>query len=492
MAISGQETLQIGAQNSPTNSDSLWVAFNKTQNNFSTLFSEASPYNIFTGQTGISVNSNATTGTVTITNTGVLNLVQGTGITLSGANGNVVISSTGGSNGGSGVTSVGVSSTTLSITNSPIVSSGNIAVELPVQANVIAGSYNAPTVSVDQYGRITNIANASSFGTVTSIAVVGNGGIGVSGGPITSNGTITLTNTGVTRLTAGSGIVLTDNTGNITITATAAGGSGSANAAGNTGEVQFNLSGTFSSSANLSYNSSNNTLSIGNLIATGDLLPSANITYDLGSPTKRWKDLYLSNNSIILGESTISVDGGALTVNGNPPDAVFESLPFGEGSGVAWVKWEGANLTVRAPNATILSTLQKVGVGMKIKLLTPPAVAGNTLTTTSRLELTSNATPGFYEYTFSVAESSANLKYVYSAEVAYTNTLSLASDGNIVLPGSDSSITYINGTLAAPQIIGVPANATANGIAGQLAFNSTHMYICVATNTWKRAAIATW
>ncbi len=244
--------------------------------------------------------------------------------------------------------------------------------------------------------------------------------------------------------------------------------------------------------SNLTYDSSNNILRVGNLESTGDLLPSANITYDLGSPTKRWKDLYLSNNSILLGESTISVDDGALKVNGNPPDAVFESLPFGEGSGVSWVAWEGANLTVRGPNASILSTLQKVGVGMKIKLLTPPAVAGNTLTTTSRLELTSNATPGFYEYTFNVAESSANLVYIYSAEIAYTNTVSVASDGNIVLPGSDSSITYIDGSLAAPQIIGVPANATANGVPGQTAFDSNYIYICTAANTWKRAAIATW
>jgi hypothetical protein len=309
MAISGQETLQIGAQNSPTNSDSLWVAFNKTQNNFSTLFSEASPYTVFNGQAGISVNATATSGVVNITNTGVLSLIQGTGITLSGSNGNIVISAVGGSNGNSGVTSVGISSTSLSVTNTPIVSSGNIAVELPVQANVIAGLYNAPTVSVDQYGRITNIANAASFGTVTSIAVVGNGGIGISGGPITSNGTITITNTGVTRLTAGSGIVLTDTTGNITITATAAGG-GTANAAGNTGEIQFNLSGTLSSSSNLSYNSSNNTLTIGNMIATGNIIAN-----NIGNIANINLDGNVSN--VLRGNGTWGADANSAYGNSN-------------------------------------------------------------------------------------------------------------------------------------------------------------------------------
>ena len=41
----------------------------------------------------------------------------------------------------------------------------------------------------------------------------------------------------------------------------------------------------------------------------GNLLPSANITYDLGSPTQRWKDIYLSNNTIFLGQAPIRANG---------------------------------------------------------------------------------------------------------------------------------------------------------------------------------------
>jgi len=35
------------------------------------------------------------------------------------------------------------------------------------------------------------------------------------------------------------------------------------------------------------------------------ILPSANVTYDLGSSTKRWRSLYLSNNTIYLGSAAI-------------------------------------------------------------------------------------------------------------------------------------------------------------------------------------------
>lgn len=37
-----------------------------------------------------------------------------------------------------------------------------------------------------------------------------------------------------------------------------------------------------------------------------------------------------------------------------------------------------------------------------------------------------------------------------------------------------------------------PASATANGIAGQWSYDTNYIYICTATNTWKRIAIATW
>ena len=37
-----------------------------------------------------------------------------------------------------------------------------------------------------------------------------------------------------------------------------------------------------------------------------------------------------------------------------------------------------------------------------------------------------------------------------------------------------------------------PASATAAGNAGDICWDSSYVYVCVATNTWKRAAIATW
>jgi hypothetical protein len=41
-------------------------------------------------------------------------------------------------------------------------------------------------------------------------------------------------------------------------------------------------------------------------------VPSANVTYSLGSPTEQWKDLYLSGSTIYLGGAEISVTGGSI------------------------------------------------------------------------------------------------------------------------------------------------------------------------------------
>jgi hypothetical protein len=44
----------------------------------------------------------------------------------------------------------------------------------------------------------------------------------------------------------------------------------------------------------------------------GNIVPSANVTYSLGNITNRWKDLYLSGNTIFLGDTTITTSGGAV------------------------------------------------------------------------------------------------------------------------------------------------------------------------------------
>jgi hypothetical protein len=55
------------------------------------------------------------------------------------------------------------------------------------------------------------------------------------------------------------------------------------------------------------------------LSMAGDIIPAANIAYDLGNNTRRFKDIYLSNSTIYLGEGTMSSPGtsGNVVFSGN-------------------------------------------------------------------------------------------------------------------------------------------------------------------------------
>ena len=233
MAISGQQNINIGLPNESVGSDSLYSAFTKTNVNFQTLFANASNFNTFTANanSGITTSSNTTSGTVYFDNAGVTSLIAGTGVSLSGTTGDITISATGGNaNSGGTVTSVAIAnSTRLSVTGGPIVSAGTFNIDLAT-SGVASGTYAQANVTVDAYGRITSIANGTGGGTVTSVNLTAGSGITVAGGPITANGSITVTNTGVTRLNPGPGISLTGSNGIITVSSV--GGTGTVQSVG--------------------------------------------------------------------------------------------------------------------------------------------------------------------------------------------------------------------------------------------------------------------
>jgi hypothetical protein len=147
MAIPGMKIISIGEPDKIAGSDSLYTAFHKINYNFEQVFGGASAFDTFIAGPGIAIETNANIGTVLIQNTGVTELLAGSGVTLSSNVGQITISSTGG--GGTGnVSSVGITSNTLLVTNSPITGSGNIQLELPdplTLSNVNSNSVNATT-----------------------------------------------------------------------------------------------------------------------------------------------------------------------------------------------------------------------------------------------------------------------------------------------------------------------------------------------------------
>ena len=198
---------------------------------------------------------------------------------------------------------------------------------------------------------------------------------------------------------------------------------------------------------------------VGNVEATGNINPTANITYDLGSTNLRWKDLWLSNSSIYIGDAIIGATGNTLTINGANVLTGNAGSTFSTTGNIV-----GANiLTGGLVSATGNVTGNYfIGNGSQLTSLTGSnitgAVANATYATTAGSAETSN--------TANTATTSATVTGNAQANITSVGILSsLSVGGNITgnyFIGDGSNIS----NLQAGNIVGTVANATYATTAG--------------------------
>ena len=218
----------------------------------------------------------------------------------------------------------------------------------------------------------------------------------------------------------------------------------------------FTAPGNITTSANANVGNLNTlgNANIGNLVISGfvagSLTPNANVTYDLGNTTNRWKDLYLSGTSIILGDQTITANAvgislsntafmANLTVSGN---ANVGNLGTG-GLIVATGNIDGGNLNT---GGVVAATGNVSGGNFNTTGLVSATgnVTGGNLNTGGTLSVTGNAnvgnlgTGGLIVATGNVSGGNINTGGVVAA------TGNIVSNANVVtdlIAGRTSSIT---------------------------------------------------
>lgn len=111
-----------------------------------------------------------------------------------------------------------------------------------------------------------------------------------------------------------------------------------ANTAEGTGQAAFDV-------ANTKYSSSGGTIS-GNVVVTGNVTPTTDNVYSLGTASYRWKDIYVGPGSLYIGGIVLSNTNGSLTITG----ASDVSVP-GSGAPSTTTVSETANLAFDKANA---------------------------------------------------------------------------------------------------------------------------------------------
>jgi hypothetical protein len=189
-----------------------------------------------------------------------------------------------------------------------------------------------------------------------------------------------------------------------------------------------------------------------NVTVTGNILPSANITYDLGSDTQRWRDLYLSGSTINLGGATIKTDVVTGAIALIPQPTVANPNPKG---------------IVVSPAGTVSAVSTTGGI------LTTTAISdsSNTATTTNTTTfgnltsngniITSNVYADRFFYSNGTAFSSSNYGNTEVAAYLVANPFQIA--GTTGSPGSaavtNGDIWFMTGTYGVEIEVGENFNS---------------------------------
>ncbi len=182
-----------------------------------------------------------------------------------------------------------------------VIAVGDITTQANVIANYVVANVDAETLSA---------STITATGNISATYFLGNGSL-LTGLPVQySNANVAAylpTYTGnLVSLTG----ALPNLTGNITTTARIT-------ATGNVTGGNIVTTGLVSATGNISgsfvLGNGRSLTGIYDSIAA-NVLPAANVTYDLGSNTLRWNDVWLSNSTIYLGDANISANGTTLVL----------------------------------------------------------------------------------------------------------------------------------------------------------------------------------
>jgi hypothetical protein len=287
-----------------------------------------------------------------------------------------------------------------------------------------------------------------------------------------------------------------------------------------------NGSGTIQLNANIT--------TTGNITKTGELNITPTTLLSIGRNTDQIDgNLYITRNSY----SSAIAQGVTFAQHHNTPDTVNHTFYRSRGTSAAQlavtqgdklgeivfagfegtgpvfgaridVTVDGTVATSRIPtkiafitNSTVNTTVRAEISSTGLKVNSIQNLSGTDLTLTATTDLTLTATTvkiagdvqinSQGDLKFADADSSNYVAFQAPASVGSNITWTLPSTtgiaGEVLTAGGGGVLSW-----SAPLASAAPASATSAGMTGQIAFDATHIYVCIAPATWVRATLATW
>jgi hypothetical protein len=198
---------------------------------------------------------------------------------------------------------------------------------------------------------------------------------------------------------------------------------------------------------------------------TTDIIPATDIAYDIGSSTNRFRDIYLSTNTIYLGTNAVGIDDSGQLV-------ISESYQGGEGAGdIASVEWiTSGNLEIRTSDTSpFVAKFDSLKNGDTFELLTGSDgtfPADTVVTVNGTVTKTLNGSGDYYDFVIPVDIASQSNVYVYNFTLTkspLTDVSQLSDTGSLLLSNSISNTDGVDTFSIDISSTGVVSMSTARG-----------------------------